>query len=151
MLNNVVLIGRITRDPELRTVASGQSTVSFSIAVERNFKDQNGETQADFINCVAWRNQADFIARYIKKGFLISVQGRLQTRSYLDQNQQNRFVTEVVVENVSNLQPRDPNSNPSQDLGQTSYQANTQRPQQKNDEEIQHFEASEVSEDDLPF
>jgi single-strand DNA-binding protein len=151
MLNNVVLVGRITRDPELRTTASGQSTVSFSVAVERNFKDQNGETQADFINCVAWRNQAEFISRYIKKGFLISVQGRLQTRSYLDQNQQTRFVTEVVVENVSNLQPRDPNSNSNQELGQQNYQQNYQRPQQNNNDVDQQFEASEVSEDDLPF
>ena len=144
MLNNVVLIGRITRDPELRTTASGQNTVSFSLAVERNFKDQNGETQADFINCVAWRNQADFIANYIKKGFLISVQGRIQVRNYLDQAGQTRYVTEVVVENVSNLQPKD-------SQGVAPAQNNYQQNNTKSEESTQEFEASEVSEDDLPF
>ena len=146
MLNNVVLIGRITKDPELRTTASGQNTVSFSLAVERNFKDQNGETQADFINCVAWRSQADFIANYIKKGFLISVQGRIQVRNYLDQAGQTRYVTEVVVENVSNLQPRD--SQGSTPVSQSNYQQNGTKSQ---GDASQEFEASEVSEDDLPF
>ena len=105
MVNNVVLVGRITRDPEVRNV-NGVNTVSFSLAIDRNFKNQNGETQADFVPCVAWRQSADFIGNYVKKGYMLSVVGRIQTRQYADQQGQTRYVTEVLVENVSNLTPK---------------------------------------------
>ena len=81
-MNKVVLIGRLTRDPELRTIANGTATTSFSIAVNRPFTNQNGERDADFINIVAWRRQAENIAKYCTKGSQVCVEGRIQTRSY---------------------------------------------------------------------
>ena len=98
MLNKVVLMGRLTAQPELKTTGSGVSVLSFSIAVERNFKPQGGERVSDFINCVAWRQTADFISKYFVKGQLIAVEGTLQTRSYDDKTGAKRFVTEVVVD-----------------------------------------------------
>ena len=94
-MNKVILIGRLTKDPELRRTPTDVSVVQFTIAVNRAYQ-QNGEKQADFINCVAWRNQAENLAKYIKKGGQIAVEGSIQTRSYDDQNGVRRFVTEVV-------------------------------------------------------
>lgn len=131
MVNRVVLVGRITKDPEIRYLQNGSSSVSFSLAVDRSFVGQNGERQADFINCVAWRGQADFISRYIKKGYMMSVEGRIQTRQYQDQQGQTRYVTEVVCEQVSNLQPRDPNQAPSQP-SQGGYAQNNNYSQNNN-------------------
>lgn len=105
-MNNVVLVGRLTRDVELRTTASGTSTASFSIAVERNFRNQQGEREADFINCVAWRGTAETLARYTHKGARIAVQGRIQTRNYENQQGQRVYVTEVVVENFDLIETR---------------------------------------------
>lgn len=118
MINKVILVGRITKDPELRFLQSGVGTVSFTIACDRQYVSQNGERGADFINCVAWRQTAEFMSRYIKKGYMMSVEGRIQTRTYQDQQGQTKYVTEVVAESVSNLQPRDPNQ------VQGSYQNN---------------------------
>ena len=98
MLNKVVLMGRLTAQPELKATGSGVSVLSFTIAVERNFKPQGGERMSDFINCVAWRQTADFISKYFVKGQLIAVEGSLQTRSYDDKTGAKRFVTEVVVD-----------------------------------------------------
>src|SRR5574344_1523023 len=108
-MNKVILTGRITKDPEVRYTQSGLPTVSFTIAVDRGMKDANGNRQADFISCVAWRGQADFISRYIKKGYMLCLEGRIQTRNYQGNDGQTHYVTEVVVDNVENLQPRDPN------------------------------------------
>ena len=105
MLNRTVLVGRLTRDPDLRYVGDGKPVVSFTIAVNRTFKNQNGETEADFINCVAWRN-AENIAKFLKKGSMAGVDGRLQTRSYDDQSGRRVFVTEVNVESVQFLDPK---------------------------------------------
>lgn len=113
MINRVILVGRITRDPEIRYSQNGVSSVSFTIACDRPFTQSNGERGADFISCVAWRQTADFISRYIKKGHMMSVEGRIQTRQYQDQQGQTRYVTEVLVENASSLQPRDPNQTPA--------------------------------------
>ena len=98
MLNSVQLIGRFTRDPELRTTQSGVSTCSFTIAVDRNFVRQGEERKADFINCVAWRQTAEFITRYFKKGNLIALEGSIQTRNWDDNEGKRHYVTEVVVE-----------------------------------------------------
>ena len=106
-MNKVVLIGRITRDPEVRYTQNGIPSVSFTIAVDRGLRDVQGNRQADFISCIAWRNQADFISRYIKKGYMIAVDGRIQTGQYTTQDGQTRYTTDVVVENIENLQPRD--------------------------------------------
>ncbi|TWK63188.1 single-stranded DNA-binding protein [Bacillus licheniformis] len=105
MLNRTVLVGRLTRDPDLRYVGDGKPVVSFTLAVNRTFKNQNGETEADFINCVAWRN-AENIAKFLKKGSMAGVDGRLQTRSYDDQSGRRVFVTEVNVESVQFLDPK---------------------------------------------
>lgn len=101
MLNRVILMGRITHDLELRTTQSGLSVLSFVVAVDRSFVKQGEERQSDFIDCVAWRQQAEFINRYFSKGRMIAVEGTLQTRSYEDKNGNKRKAVEVVVDNVS--------------------------------------------------
>lgn len=98
MLNKVILIGRFTRDPELRSTPQGVSTCSFSLAVDRNYQSAGGERQTDFINCVAWRQTAEFISKYFQKGNLICVEGSIQTRSWKDNDGNNRYATDVVVD-----------------------------------------------------
>ena len=99
-LNKWVGMGRITAPVELKTTPSGVSVTSFSIAIDRDFKDTNGEKQTDFINVVAWRNNAEFISKYFDKGSLICIEGSLQTRSYTTQDGAKRTVTEVVADRV---------------------------------------------------
>lgn len=101
MLNKVILMGRITRDLELRQTANGTAVLTFSIAVDRSFVRQGEERQADFITCVAWRNQAEFINRYFAKGRMIAIVGNLRTRTYDDKNGTKHYVTEVYVDEVS--------------------------------------------------
>lgn len=100
MLNKVILMGRFTRDPELRSTPQGISTCSFSIAVDRNFVRQGEERKADFINCVAWRQTAEFISKYFKKGSMVALEGSIQTRSWDDQDGKKRYATDVVVSQV---------------------------------------------------
>ena len=103
-LNKVILGGRLTADPELKQTPSGVSVISFTVAVNRRFGSKNGEqneTQADFINCVAWRQTAEFISKYFRKGSSICVLGSLQVRSWQDNQGQKRYVTEVVADEVS--------------------------------------------------
>ncbi len=99
-MNNVMLIGRLARDPELKYTQSGSAVTSFTLAVSRRFANQNGEREADFINCVAWQKSAEFVANYFKKGQSMAVEGRLQVRSCDDKDGQKRYVTEVVVYQV---------------------------------------------------
>ncbi len=101
MLNRVILMGRITHDLELKSTPSGVSVLSFSIAVERSFAKQGEERQADFINCVAWRQQAEFISKYFSKGRMIALEGNLRTRTYDDKNGAKHYVTEVYVDSAS--------------------------------------------------
>lgn len=101
MLNCAILMGRIVADPELRTTTNGVSVSSFRIAVDRNFVKQGEEKQADFIDIVAWRQTADFVSRYFRKGSMIAVQGSIQTRNYEDKNGNKRTAVEVVADNVS--------------------------------------------------
>ena len=101
MINRVILMGRLTAAPELKTTPTGVSVTSFSIAVDRSFVKQGEQRQADFINIVCWRQQAEFVCRYFGKGAMIAVEGRLQTRSYQAKDGTNRYVTEVVADNVS--------------------------------------------------
>ena len=105
MINRVVLVGRITRDPELRYTQSNIAVVSFTLAVNRMFADQSGERQADFIQCVVWRKQAENLARYVSKGELLGVEGRIQTRTY-ESDQGTRYITEVVCDSVQFLESR---------------------------------------------
>lgn len=100
MLNSVIIMGRLTADPELRTTTSGLSVTSFTVAVDRNYKSGD-ERQTDFINCVAWRQTADFVTRFFKKGQMIAVQGSLQVRNYEDKNGNKRTAYDVVADNVS--------------------------------------------------
>ena len=101
MINNVVLMGRLTAVPELKTTQSGISTVRFSIAVERRYNKQGEERQTDFIDCVAWRQTAEFVSKYFNKGSMIAVEGSIQTRNYEDKNGNKRKAVEVQVDNVS--------------------------------------------------
>lgn len=106
MLNRVVLVGRLTKDPELRYTPSGAAVATFTLAVNRTFTNQQGEREADFINCVVWRRQAENVANFLKKGSLAGVDGRLQTRSYENQQGQRVYVTEVQAESVQFLEPK---------------------------------------------
>ena len=99
MLNHITIQGRLTKDPELRHTGSGTAVASFTIACERDFKDQNGEKQTDFVNVVAWRNTAEFVSKYFSKGSMIIASGRLQMRSYTDKNGNKRTAAEVVIDN----------------------------------------------------
>ena len=97
-MNKVELVGRLTKDPEVKLTSNQTQFCNFTLAVDRRFKDQNGQRQADFINCVAWRQTAVFIQKYFHKGNRIGLVGSIQTRSYDDQNGQKRFITEVVID-----------------------------------------------------
>ncbi|MGD9909397.1 MAG: single-stranded DNA-binding protein [Candidatus Izemoplasmatales bacterium] len=154
MLNKVVLIGRLVRDPELRyTNNSNIPVVTFTLAVNRPYtsnqqtNDQNGNnSNADFISCTAWRNQAENVSKYITKGSLVAVDGRLQTRDYMDEkNNVRRYVTEVVCDSVVFLE-----SKSQRDSGNEPYQprTNDRYEQSRNDEPSKNIN---IIEDDLPF
>ncbi|MGG3628721.1 single-stranded DNA-binding protein [Bacillus licheniformis] len=113
MMNNVSLVGRLTRDPELKYTPGGNPVVNFTLAVNRTFTNQQGERQADFINCQAWDKKAENIANYQRKGSLIGVSGRLQTSSY-EKDGTRFYKTEVVVETAEFLEPKNKNSGGSQ-------------------------------------
>ena len=106
MLNRVVLVGRLTKDPELRYTPNGVAVATFTLAVNRAFSNQQGEREADFINCVVWRKQAENVANFLKKGSLAGVDGRIQTRNYEGQDGRRVYVTEVVAESVQFLEPK---------------------------------------------
>lgn len=129
-MNKVILIGRLTRDPELRTTAGNLSVATFSLAVSRPYSPQNGgDAGADFINCVVWRRQAENLARYCHKGSQIAVEGRIQSRNYTAQDGSKRYVTEVLVDNLTFLGSRSDNQNsavaaPQDNFGGNNYPAN---------------------------
>ena len=100
MLNRIVLMGRLTRDPELRRTNSGTAVASFNIAVDRDFKSQSGEKETDFIDIVAWRNTAEFVSKYFTKGRTAVVEGRLQIRDWTDKDGGKRRSAEVIADNV---------------------------------------------------
>ena len=100
MLNKIILMGRLTRDPELRRTQSGTAVTSFSLAVDRDFKSQSGEKETDFIDVVAWRSTAEFVAKYFTKGRMAVVEGRLQIREWKDKDGNNRRSAEVVADNI---------------------------------------------------
>lgn len=107
MLNKIILIGRLTRDPELRYTQSGTAVASFTLAVDRGFKNANGEKETDFIDITVWKQQAENCANYLSKGKLVAVEGSLQIRSYEAKDGSKRKVAEVVANNVQFLSPRD--------------------------------------------
>ncbi|MDO4541377.1 MAG: single-stranded DNA-binding protein [Bacillota bacterium] len=110
MLNRIVIIGRLTRDPELRSTASGVPVATFTLAVDRTYKNANGERETDFIPVVVWRQLAETCGRYLSKGKLAAVDGRLQIRTYEAQDGTRRTAAEVVAENVRFLSPKDSGS-----------------------------------------
>jgi len=163
MLNRVVLVGRLTKDPELRYTPSGVPVATFTLAVNRTFTNQQGEREADFINCVVWRKPAENVANFLKKGSLAGVDGRIQTRSYEGQDGKRVYVTEVVAESVQFLEPRgasQPRGNSfdegSQDFGGPFGSNQNQRRENdfsKNDGDPFANDGSpiDISDDDLPF
>ena len=168
MINNVVLVGRMTRDAELRYTPSNQAVATFTLAVNRNFKNQNGEREADFINCVIWRQQAENLANWAKKGTLVGVTGRIQTRNYENQQGQRVYVTEVVADNFQILESRSTregqsggsyngefNNNSSfggSSNGGFSSQPSQQTPNFGRDESpFGNSNPMDISDDDLPF
>ena len=120
MINNVTIIGRTTKDIELRATSSGTNNASFTLAVERNFKNANGEKETDFINCVAWRKTAEILAQYAPKGSLIGVRGRIQTRNYENNQGVRVYVTEIVADEVQLIDTR----NNNQGANANNYQNN---------------------------
>ena len=133
MLNRVVIIGRLTRDPELRYTPNGTASCTFTLAVERNFKNSNGEREADFIPIVTWRQLAENCAKYLRKGRLTAVEGRIQTRSYENNEGRRVYVTEVIADNVRFLES-----------------AKNEDRQQQNDD-YSDGTPIDISEEDLPF
>src|SRR5574344_1635948 len=102
-MNRAIIIGRLTKDPEMRTTPSGVATTNFTVAVSRNYTTANGERETDFLNCIAWRKQAENIAKYCQKGSQVAVEGRIQTRNYDAQDGTKRYVTEIIADNVTFL------------------------------------------------
>ena len=158
-MNKVILIGRLTKDPELRYTSSNVPTASFSIAVDRNFTNQNGEREADFINIVVWRKQAENCKNYLSKGSQVAVEGRIQTRNYEGQDGKKVYVTEVVADNVQFLGSKGSNNGGTQQAfndNATPYDfASDPEPQTTTDVSNDPFadfgSSIEISDDELPF
>ncbi len=149
MINKVVLTGRLTRDLELKTTQSGLSVASFTIAVNRQFTDSQGKREADFINCVIWRKAAENLCKFTHKGSLIGSDGRLQTRSYDNNNGQKVFITEVVVDNFALLESKGQTNNQSSNNGYSNnITANTAA---EPDPFAGSGDSISISDDDLPF
>lgn len=173
IINNTTLIGRLTKDIELKYTQSGTAVASFTLAVNRNFKNDAGEYEADFINCVIWRKAAENLANFTRKGSQIGIEGRIQTRNYDNQQGQKVYVTEIVVNNFHLLDPRNeteqrPTSqNTAQQYQGNGYQNNNyqnnnyqqQQPQQAQQYNYNYGHESalaegrpvQVNQDDLPF
>lgn len=129
MINRVILVGRMTRDPELRRTAQGDAVTSFTLAVNRNFTGRDGQSQTDFISCVVWRKPAENVERYCSKGSLVGVEGRLQTRNYDNAQGQRVYVTEVICDSVQFLETRRNQNTAGQGetYNQSGYSNNTPR------------------------
>ena len=153
-MNNVNLIGRLTKAPELKQTASNTSVLTGTLAVNRTFKNQNGEREADFINIVAWRQTADIIAQYCGKGSQIGITGRIQTRNYENQQGQHVYLTEVVAEHVDLLDSRSVreggNANQGNAFGQQTPQSQNQNFGQGGNV-YGNSNPMDISDDDLPF
>lgn len=156
MINNLTLVGRLTKDPELKYTGNGTAVATFTLAVNRNFTNQSGEREADFINCVIWRKPAETLANYAKKGVLIGVTGRIQTRSYDNQQGHKVYVTEVIADNFQLLESKKADSSQNtQGSGVSNSQTNnyTRNQQKRNNDESDPFGNSSIDIDsqDLPF
>ena len=138
MMNSTCLVGRLTKDVELRYTPSNVAVTTFTLAVNRTFKNENGDREADFINCVMWRQQAEKLANWAKKGALIGITGRIQTRSYDNQQGQRVYVTEVVAEIFQLLESKGQQGNQTQQQAPDFSRSVTTNP-------------LDISSDDLPF
>lgn len=155
MINRVVLVGRMTKDPVLRKTGTGASVTSFTVACDRRIKTK-GQPTADFINCVCWNKVADNTAQFTHKGSLVGVEGRIQTRSYDDQSGRRVYVTEVVADSVQFLEPKGTNSaaavnayTPDYDAGNQGYQSDNASPSYSSD--FASSDTLDIASDDLPF
>ena len=155
MINRVVLVGRMTKDPVLRKTGTGASVTSFTVACDRRIKTE-GQPTADFINCVCWNQVADNTAQFTHKGSLVGVEGRIQTRSYDDQSGRRVYVTEVVADSVQFLEPKGTNSaaavnayTPDYDAGNQGYQSDNASPSYSSD--FASSDTLDIASDDLPF
>lgn len=162
MINRVVLVGRLTKDPELKYTQSGIAVTRFTLAVNRTFTNQRGQREADFINCVTWRKQAENTANYLRKGSLAGIEGRIQTSNFEGKDGNRVFMTEVVVDSVQFLESRSSSAGRNNDSGftheqgtpsQSSYQQqpNQQPSQPTSDPFVNNGGPIGVSDDDLPF
>lgn len=143
-MNRTILVGRLTKDPDLRYTPNGVAVANFTVAVNRPFKNE-GEQQADFINCVVWRAPAENLAKYMKKGSQIGVDGRIQTRSFEGQDGKTVYITEVVADSVQFLESKGSNN-------QTNNQSNNQQSSKANEDPFKgNGEPIDISDDDLPF
>lgn len=159
MINRSVLVGRLTRDVDLRYTANGTAVATFTVAVNRQFTNANGEREADFINCVIWRKAAENFSNFTHKGSLVGIDGRIQTRNYENQQGQRVYVTEVVVENFALLEPKSANNNhPSQNnnIPNNNHSNGPAQPAANNtaaneDPFADNTHSIDISDDDLPF
>ena len=141
MINRAILVGRLTRDPELRRTANDIPVATFTLAVNRPYSNPSGESDADFIQCVVWRRKAETVSQFLSKGSLVGVEGRIQTRTYDDQEGNRKYITEVLCDSVQFLEPRSASDN------QSSTQEREEPRSKPKEEKIPDV----VSEDDLPF
>ncbi|MBE6772125.1 MAG: single-stranded DNA-binding protein [Ruminococcaceae bacterium] len=148
MLNNAVIMGRLVADPELRTTGSGISVSSFTVAVDRRFNRQGEERQADFIDIIAWRQTAEFVCKYFRKGSMIAVQGYIQTRMYEDKSGNKRKAVEIVADNVSFCGSKAESGTGSYTTRDAGYAAAQPAPSYSTADE---GDFKEIPEDDLPF
>lgn len=165
MMNRVVLVGRLTKDPELKYTPNGVPVARFTLAVNRTFSNQQGEREADFINCVVWRRSAENVANFLKKGSLAGVDGRIQTSSFEGQDGKRVFMTEVVAESVQFLEPKNASSGNTGGFGGQREQGNPfgnqNQPSRNNNNNQGYTRIDEdpfagggqidISDDDLPF
>ncbi|GLO68258.1 MULTISPECIES: single-stranded DNA-binding protein [Oceanobacillus] len=157
MLNRVVLVGRLTKDPELRYTPNGVAVANFTIAVNRPFSNQQGNREADFINCVVWRRPAENLANYMKKGSMVGVDGRVQTRTFEGQDGKTVYVTEIVADSVQFLETKgsqggqDSSGGYQQNRNQNQNQYASNQSQDQEDQFKNNGEPIDISDDDLPF
>lgn len=150
-MNHVSLIGRLTKDIELKSTAKGDSVGSFTLAVNRKFTNQQGEREADFINCVVWKKPAEAMAKYTQKGSQVGIEGRIQTRNYENQQGTRVYVTEIVVSQVTFIGSN--NTGQNEQSNQSANYSNNQQNSQNSFkyDHSQDSRAVDISEDDLPF
>ena len=154
MINRVVLVGRLTKDVELRKTNSNISVCSFTLACNRRFQSQQGGQSADFINCIAWRQSADFLAKYASKGSIVGVEGRITTRSYDNQSGQKVYVTEVTCDSVQLIGGSRSSANETSNtssFNQTFTPSVDQGYNQGMEDDFSDTPSLDISSDDLPF